>query len=277
MYLGGQLRLWAKLPGRELVETVAEWYRAELERLGVDVRLGSTVTADAVRTLEPHVVIVATGSHYDKTGMSGYLSAPIRGWERDLVLTPEAILVNGEQPTGTIVILDDEGQNTGAGIAELLAAARARVEVITRWAQPFMHLATTTELDFVLPRLKRLGVTISTRSYVRAIEDRCVVAYDVDVGSERVIRDVDAVVLVTARVADYPLEQELAGTVPQLFAVGDALAPRGLAEATYEGHRFARLIGEGGVPTSFAEAYWQEFAPDSFARPAAAPLETVEP
>jgi len=46
---------------------------------------------------------------------------------------------------------------------------------------------------------------------------------------------------------------------PQLFTIGDALAARPLAAATYEGQKFARLIGEPSAPRSIADA---SFAPD---------------
>jgi hypothetical protein len=36
--------------------------------------------------------------------------------------------------------------------------------------------------------------------------------------------------------------------------VGAALAPRSLIEATYEGHRFARLIGEPDMPKTVIDA-----------------------
>ena len=58
------------------------------------------------------------------------------------------------------------------------------------------------------------------------------------------------------------------GRVAQVFAVGDALAPRGLTEAIHEGHRFARLIGEPGGPTDFMDAYLRPWDPASFPRAA---------
>ena len=55
------------------------------------------------------------------------------------------------------------------------------------------------------------------------------------------------------------LATQLSGKVKQLFVVGDALAARPLAAATYEGQKFARYIGEPNAPKTVAEAY---FAPN---------------
>jgi hypothetical protein len=71
---------------------------------------------------------------------------------------------------------------------------------------------------------------------------------------------VDAVVLATGREPVSELASDLAGQVTQLFLVGDALAARPLAAATYEAQKFARLIGEPNAPRNFREAY---FSPDA--------------
>ena len=59
---GGQLRIAAAGPTRaELLDFVV-YAERELARLGVDVRLGTTATRDAVLADEPDLVVVATGA-----------------------------------------------------------------------------------------------------------------------------------------------------------------------------------------------------------------------
>ena len=87
----------------------------------------------------------------------------------------------------------------------------------------------------------------------------------------------DAVVLATSRRSTTTLGSELDGKVTQLFLAGDALAPRGLSEAFYEGQRFARYIGEPGAPNDFTDDY---FAPIDHSRdqhPASVLLPNAEP
>ncbi len=76
---------------------------------------------------------------------------------------------------------------------------------------------------------------------------------------QRIVSGVDAVVLATSRAAGNELELALNGKVAQLFVIGDAAAARMWAAATYEGHMFARAIGEPGAPANIGEAYFAEF------------------
>jgi 2,4-dienoyl-CoA reductase-like NADH-dependent reductase (Old Yellow Enzyme family) len=268
-HVGGLMHLWGSIPGREVMLTTPAWYEREVRRLGVDLRLGVAATAETILAEDPIAVIVATGSRFDRTGMSGFMPAPVPGWDRDLVLTPEQILEEGLRPSGRILIVDDEAQTTAAGIAEILADAGAEVEIITRWLQPVTHLVDRLEFAFVIPRLRSRGVKITTETWVKEVGDREVTVFDVFLNIERVIEHVDHVIFTTMRLPIDGLVAELEGKVPQLFAVGDALAPRSLAEATHEGHRFARLIGEPGAPSDFTEAWWEPAAPEAFPRPAA--------
>jgi 2,4-dienoyl-CoA reductase-like NADH-dependent reductase (Old Yellow Enzyme family) len=267
--LGGNLNLWAALPGRESIATAPAWFDSELRRLGVDIRLGVDVTAEQVLAEKPEGVIVATGSVYDRSGMTGLLAQPVPGWEQDFVHTPEEILAGGLRPAGRVVIFDDESKHTAAGIAELLATETgADVEIITRWFQPVENLMHSYEYSFVLARLKRAGVRVSPQEHLRSIGDHEVTVFDIYVEAERVIENVDAVIMTTMRRPRNEMVSALDGKVAQLFAIGDALAPRAMPSATHEGHRFARMLGEPGAPTNFTEAWYQPVPAEAYGRPA---------
>jgi hypothetical protein len=89
-----------------------------------------------------------------------------------------------------------------------------------------------------------------------------VTVYDVDTERERTIPDVGTVILATGRVSLSGLEKELEGKVPQLFAIGDAAAARVWATASFEGHKFARYIGEPGAPATIGEVYFADNDPE---------------
>jgi 2,4-dienoyl-CoA reductase-like NADH-dependent reductase (Old Yellow Enzyme family)/thioredoxin reductase len=275
--IGGNLNLWAILPSREVIATTPSWYERELTRLGVEVRLGVDATADLILAEQPDAVIIATGSSYDPSGVSGFIPAAIPGWDQDFVYTPEQILRDGARPTGKVIVLDDEAKNTGSGIAAVLAENGAQVELITRWLQPVNFLIDSLEFPFVIAQLASLDVTTSTQTYVKEIGNHEVIVFDVFTNMDREITGVDAVVLVNARNPNGSLADELEDKVAQVFAVGDALAPRGLAEATHEGHRFARMLGEPGAPRNFTEAWNQPTPADAFGRPAKYLLRRDEP
>ena len=172
------------------------------------------------------------------------------------------------------MILDGEGIHTGVGIAEMLAGAAPRSSSSPRPSRPSsMSLMGTQEVGFIVGRLKAAGVMLLALDLLRSIGDARVTVYDVFTEQERTIDDVDAVVLATSREPYDPLTDGLEGKVAQLFTIGDALAARPMAAATYEGQMFARFIGEPGAPTDFSEAYWPEPDPELLPQPAAVLLD----
>lgn len=60
--VGGQILLAARIPGRGEIADMLPWYERQLERYGVDLRLGTTVDGPLLEEIAPEVVIVATGS-----------------------------------------------------------------------------------------------------------------------------------------------------------------------------------------------------------------------
>ena len=60
--IGGQMNLWAELPGREIFATTPHWYEQQLKQLGVDIRLGVAATPEIVAREQPDAILVATGS-----------------------------------------------------------------------------------------------------------------------------------------------------------------------------------------------------------------------
>jgi NADPH-dependent 2,4-dienoyl-CoA reductase/sulfur reductase-like enzyme len=255
--VGGGLALWASIPGRERVGDAVGWWRARVAELPIELRLQTPADVAGVLATEPDVVILASGSRYSREGLSGFRPAPIPGFEHAIVCTPEVVLEDGMRSTGRVVILDDEGLQAAVGVAEILAAGGAEVQLVSRGAPGArVHFA---EHSFVMARLRAAGVTLLGGTYVAEIAERSVTLVDLLSQAQRVVGDVDAVVLATARQPVDDLAGVLEGRVPYVYLLGDALAPRRLRDATYEGHRFARLIGEDAMPATVMEQVFQPF------------------
>jgi 2,4-dienoyl-CoA reductase-like NADH-dependent reductase (Old Yellow Enzyme family)/thioredoxin reductase len=267
--LGGALVLWAALPGRTIVQEAAFWWQKELERLGVEIRLGIEATAAAVLDLAPDAVVVATGARYSPGGRSIAADFDIPGHEHEIVYRPEQILLEGARPFGRVVLLDGEGMHASAGIAEMLGNAGAEVLYVTSGFAPLSsRLIDTFEAPLIMKRLKAAGVQFAPSTWVKRIGAREVTLYDVHSEIERTVGNVDAVVLATGREPLNRLGNSLAGKVPQLFVIGDALAARPFATAAYEGQKFARYIGEPDAPATIGEAYFRPEAPEGNPLPA---------
>ncbi len=269
--LGGALALWAKLPGRENYGTAIGWWAGELDRLGVEVRRGCAADAEAVLALEPDAVLVATGATCSPGGRSITADADMPGHDLPHVFRPEQVLLSGATPKGRVIVVDGEGYHASTGLAEMLASAGSQVLYVTAGFTPIsQRVADSFEGRHVIQRMKQAGVNFAPATWVRRIERDAVVLYDVHTGVER-REPADGVVLATGRVPQDSLARALEGRVAQLFTIGDALSARMFAAATFEGHRFARLIGEPDAPASFAEAFFASDDPATFPFPADIP------
>jgi 2,4-dienoyl-CoA reductase-like NADH-dependent reductase (Old Yellow Enzyme family) len=266
--LGGALALWGKLPGRDTVGTALGWWERELARLGVDVRLNTAADVALVLGESPDAVIVATGGRYSRGGRSITADFDLPGHDLPHVFRPEDILLHGARPSGRVFLINGEGLHASAGLAELLTASGAEVHFVSAGFSPVSpRLVDSFEARFVVQRLKAAGVQFHPTCWPREIRDGAITLFDVHTGVER-DEPADTVVLVTGREPQDALARELEGKVPQLFTIGDALAARMLAAATYEGQKFARLVGESDAPATVAEAYFRPDLPEVMPFPA---------
>ncbi len=270
--LGGALELWSRLPGREFYHKSIDWWERELSRLGVEVRTRVHASAAEVLSLAPDAVLLATGARYNAEGRSHHQDTAIPGYELPHVHCPEEILKGEVQLSGHIVMLDAEGMHTGVGVAEMLANSGARVQLLTPHFAPFSpRLAAGQDAPFIMQRLRQSGVELLPNTYLKSIAGDSVEACDVYSDRSWEIEGVDAVVLSTGRHSVNPLEAQLEGAVAQLFSIGDAMAARIWASASFEGHKFARLVGEPDAPGNIADVYFGTDDPDYIPYPADQP------
>ncbi len=243
--LGGALALVARMPGREHMHRAGDWWAHQLDRLGVEVRTATDADAETILALAPDAVMVATGALYAREGMSGFSAQPIPGWDQPFVLTPDEVLSGARTASGQLLIIDEEGRNAGVGTAEFLAAHGCRVTIVSSYDSAAPHMGTARH--YIGLRLREAGVLLSLGTRVLAIGD-CEVKLELLATGEQRTVPVDGVIMSTMRRQVDGLIDMLTGKVAYIYQIGDALAPRSLIEATYEGHKFARLLGEDVMP-----------------------------
>ena len=244
--LGGSMGWITRLPG------MGEWgrlvaYRAvQLKRLpGIEVTAGRELDADEIRGWGADVVVLATGSRWAGDGLNGFTRTPIPGADDALphVLTPEQVLIEGKRPPGPrVVVYDGDGYFAAAGLAELLAGEGHEVELVTGYDTVAPFAAETLEDVLTRSRLHEAGVAMRSGTTLTGIEPGRVDGED-EFGEPFAIA-ADAVVLVTQRISRDRLYNELDGTLPRVYRVGDCVAPRILAEVVFDGHRLAREIDQ---------------------------------
>lgn len=267
--LGGNLELWARLPGREFYRHAIDWWQREIVRLGVTVQKRKVATTDDVLRLAPDAVIVATGACFSKTGRTGIADRDIPGADRPHVFAVEDVLLGNVRPSGRVVVLDGEGTHASIGVAEMLGRGGAEVTLISSNFAPYSNrVLFAFESELAVKRMIEANVTFRSTTWVRRIGESELELYDVNSGRESKMDRVDALVLATGRISIDGIAVELEGRVEQLFTIGDALAVRPFATAAFEGQKFARLIGESNAPKSVSDAYFASDDPNVY--PAAA-------
>ncbi len=246
--IGGIMRWVPRLPGLGEWGRVLDWRRIQLEKLRrqVEIVTATDLDAAAVRDYGAEIVVVATGAQWSPVGLNGITRGPILGADARLAhcLTPEQVMLDGKRPPGSrVVVYDCEGWYAGAGMAELLRAERCEVTILT----PHERVAHETDAALEGPMLRQhlhdLGIRLRPGRTVTTVAPEGVSGTD-EFGVPFELA-CDAVILTTQRVSDGALFAALddePGTLEAVYAVGDCVAPRVIADAIFDGHRLAREI-----------------------------------
>jgi mycofactocin system FadH/OYE family oxidoreductase 2 len=231
--LGGQVLLAARAPARTEYAGVVRYLSIQIRKLGVDVRFGLEATPSLVLAERGDAVIVATGSH-------PYIPR-VPGSDGKHVVTDREVL-GGEVTVGAnVVVVDDVHTQQALSTAELLLEQGKRVEVIS----PLFYVGQDIGVTSIAPLYARLfarGVVLTPCTELLAVEGSTVVVANVYSGAERRIESVDTVVLAMGSRSTDGLYRALKGQVPELYAAGDCIAPRGVHQAILDGTRAARAI-----------------------------------
>lgn len=231
--LGGQVAIAALIPGHEEVGYVSEYLGDQLKSLDVEVRTGTTATADGIKSLVPDVVIVATGS-VPRTDVLGETS-PLS------VYTSHDVLM-GRAPRGArVVVFDEDGYFQGPEIAEFLAGGGTQVTLVTRFFEVGREIPMTSRIS-MLRALDKAGVELIPNAWFRRVQNSDVVLQHHISGREWALNDVDYLVHVGHNRSVNSLATELAGEVGSVHVVGDAYMPRRILNAIEDGHLLAREI-----------------------------------
>jgi mycofactocin system FadH/OYE family oxidoreductase 2 len=236
--LGGQVNLIVRTPGRLEFGWIRRDLERQLERLEVDVRLGTEASAGLVAELRPDGVIVATGAVPSRTGFSSVnpLADRLAGVEQEHVLSGWDVLQESRPVGENVVVLDDDGARYAAGVAEVLLDRGHRVELVTRFHALLPSTLLTLDMAHLYGRLLGKGLEVTLNSWAKEIGLRSLTVFNLYTGAESVLEGVDTVVLATGSTANDGLYAELRGTVANLHRIGDCLAPRKLDHAIYEGY-----------------------------------------
>jgi 2,4-dienoyl-CoA reductase-like NADH-dependent reductase (Old Yellow Enzyme family) len=242
--LGGQALLASRAKFREDIGSIVEWLAAEIERLGVDVRLDSRPAADEIAGSNPDVVLVATGSRRVANGVQRLRpDIEIDATELSHVLSSTDFLEQPANGARRAVIFDDMGDAEAPSLAETLLDRGAAVVLAT--SHPTLAPAVVTSLQSG-PFLERLSANESfelrTRQGLAGVTSDTATLVGLDTGREDAV-PADLVIFVGRPTVDRTVLDELREAGIDARPVGDAIEASDLLHAVHTAHAAAVAIG----------------------------------
>jgi len=215
-------------------------------------------------------IVVATGSAWNTDGINALTHEPVPGIDASLptMLTPEQVFA-GDKPIGKkVLILNCDPYFMAPSLAQRLREADHEVTILSGvGVGHYMHF--TLEYPNMERMFHELGIEVIGDVWASRAEANRIEIYNLwGDGYRRQYRgpgklprsenksmkwyEFDSLVLVTGRHSNDELHRGLMAArsqwsqrgVKDVYVIGDAWAPKLIADATFEGHRLAREIEE---------------------------------
>ncbi|MCC7271720.1 MAG: NADH:flavin oxidoreductase [Alphaproteobacteria bacterium] len=258
--LGGQLLTAVRATWRRDLIAIVDWRQAELDRLGVEVRLNRWAEADDVLAERPDAVIVATGGIPD-TGWVEGAEHCISVWD---------VLADAGRAKDEIIVYDGTGRHEAVSCALHLAEQGRDVQFVTiddnvalemeysarvvyrkRFAQNGVRTTLDHQLVRVHPAGNRLIATFRhelTREETELTATQVVVERGTlpvddlyhalrDRSANRGVTDIDALLAGRPQLASPPT-----GGAFELHRIGDAVTSRNVHGAIYDALRLCSVM-----------------------------------
>ncbi len=148
--LGGQLNLAARGHTRRQIAGIVDWLAGQMQALGVEVHYHTIAEVGRVLEEDPDWVVVATGGLPTQIAIPGAQHCR-SSWD----------VLGGESFQGDVLLFDEQGNQSAAACAEVLAAAGCRVLLTTPDPAPLSELGPTTR-SVGMRSLYRAGVCFQT-------------------------------------------------------------------------------------------------------------------
>ena len=249
--LGGRVSREAALPGLNAWGRVRDYRVYQLQQKP-NVQLFPASRMDAGDILENGAtqVVIATGARWRKDGYGRNHQHAIPGTQAPHVLTPDDVM-DGKALEGPVLIYDDDHNYLGGVLAEKLRNDGLEVTLVTTEATASAWTQNTLEHAFIQTRLMEKEVALVFSHHLVAVDEGHVSIACKYTARTRQI-DAASVVMITSRIPVDALYWELvdspdtldAAGVRRVKRIGDCYGPSTIAAAVYEGHRYARELGE---------------------------------
>jgi 2,4-dienoyl-CoA reductase (NADPH2) len=249
--LGGSMPLAAMIKGfdREDILGLVNYFKIQLTRLGVDIRLGKEVNRAVVEEVKPDVLVIAAGGTHNVPEIAGIDRRNVltsRSLHRQLksymrFFSPRALrwLSRFWLPLGKRVVIMG-GNIQGCQTAEFLVKRGRKVTIVDTAPEIGDGLLNVFVKPHLLDWLDSKGVAMMAGVKYEEITDK---GLTITTGEgQRQTIEADTIVTAMPLLPNTELLKSLEGSAPEVYAIGDGKEPHLIVDAIADGSRLARAI-----------------------------------
>ena len=220
---GGLLSLASKAPGRGELNDILDFFRSEIDRLGVEIRYNSRLSLELINEINPDKVILATGSMPDMPMIKGL-------FQTDMDVATNVDIISGREHVKDRVIVLGGGM-TGLITADFLADQGKQVVVLNR-RKSFAEEMSSNDRFYLRERLNKAGVVLYKNVSIKKFTDSGVIFKSK--GEEITLTGFNSVVISEKHSSIRDAKKLEKKVKPQFHLIGDAKSPRHLMYCTSE-------------------------------------------
>ncbi|MHB1126267.1 MAG: oxidoreductase [Bacillota bacterium] len=231
--LGGMCRIAGAIPNVPTGELnkIVDWEITQLQKLKVDIKLGTMATTGLVNELNPDTVVLATGS--------SDLVPDIKGVDQPNVFKLTDYLRQRPVVGSRIVVL---GGDEGAETALSLARDGKNVTLVSLnngYAAPIYIYPFGNRSEPLKGMLNKADVRVVMNSKVVEISENGV---QIERDGNQELLEADNVIMAFGRKPNKELQEELKGTDRRVYELGDCVEPKSVAYAIDQAAWISRAI-----------------------------------
>jgi len=236
--LGGQIKYVSRLPHNDDFDEITRYLSHQLKKQKVEIKLNTEVTVDTIYSLNPDVVILATGAiPYVPT---------IPGVKQRNVMTFLDILKDSSLLKGKKAVVVGRNELKAVQVAEYIAERNMDVSLITPFeGNKMVDDGGQRALYYVLPRVREnKNITIYERTTIESINKNSVSIYNFNEESKEEIKNVDIIVLAVGTMSRKVLSDKILyeNRFKEIYSIGDCVVPRKSLDAMREGSEIGNRI-----------------------------------
>jgi 2,4-dienoyl-CoA reductase (NADPH2) len=248
--LGGLMPLAAMIKGTEVedLDAITRYLKTQLDKLGVTVRMGTTVTPAVIEQLKPDSIVLAVGgvpAVPSIPGISNKIVLPASKLHRQSkvlmrFLGPRQLrwLTRLWMPLGARIVIIG-GAIHGCELAEFLVKRGRHVTVVESSSKIGSDMVAIMS-ERLVQWLKKKGVTFLTDVKYNEITDKGLTITDKEGRSQTLEADNILIALPLSRNTE--LYDAINGTCSEIYNIGDCKEPHRIIHAVHDGSQVGRMI-----------------------------------